>query len=327
MKAGLFSAILTAFVVQTYPQLQPDSSVTTNELLATTNQLLIQGLIPHGTSFHIPPILNSTMSSILDSQPFTPPVSAHWINALFFVSLVLSLAAALFGILAKQWLREYMQWNSPLATPRENVIIRQFRFEAWESWNVAATIATVPALLEIAMIFFLAGLVILLWTLDDIVAIVVTVVVAVFLAVVSTFTVLPIFARRCPYKSPTAWALVTVFHGTGSTFLFTLRYLVGFAKLLDRRWTFLSDHYYAGSPTKSQTRPSIFKRLRELCTGIWVGCLNSNCQSFEVARPPALESWRNFDLQYCRSMPDPVHSLGSKASKQVRTYSSYSINR
>lgn len=199
MKAGLFSAILTAFLVQTYPQLQPDSSSTTNELLAATNQLLIQGLVSHGTSFYIPPTVNSTMSFILDSQPFTPPTSARWINALFFISLVLSLAAALFGILAKQWLREYMQWNSPLATPRENVIVRQFRFEAWESWNVAATIATVPALLEIAMILFLAGMVILLWTLDNVVAIAVTVVVAVFLSVVSVFTVLPIFVRRCPY--------------------------------------------------------------------------------------------------------------------------------
>ena len=156
MKAGLFSAILTAFVVQTYPQLQPDSSSTTNDLLAINNQLLIQGLAAHGTSFYISSTLNSTMSSILDAQPFTPPTSARWINALFFTSLVLSLAAALFGILTKQWLREYMQWNSPLATPCENVIIRQFRFEAWESWNVAATIAAVPALLEIAMILFLS---------------------------------------------------------------------------------------------------------------------------------------------------------------------------
>ena len=72
MKAGLFSAILTAFVVQTYPQVRPDDSATTNELLATTNQLLIQSLVSHGTSFYIPPTLNSTMSSILDSQPLTP---------------------------------------------------------------------------------------------------------------------------------------------------------------------------------------------------------------------------------------------------------------
>lgn len=142
------------------------------------------------------------------SAPFTPTTSARWINALFFVSLVLSLAAALFGILAKQWLREYMQWNSPLSVPRENILVRQMRFEAWEAWNVAATIASIPALLEFAMVLFLIGVIILLWSLDDVVATVVTIVITTFLSIVSFFTILPIIFQRCPYRSPTAWACV-----------------------------------------------------------------------------------------------------------------------
>ncbi|EKM58683.1 uncharacterized protein PHACADRAFT_52647, partial [Phanerochaete carnosa HHB-10118-sp] len=167
---GLFSAILTAFVVQTYQMLQPDTQDTTNQLLAYNSQLFSHGHTYPETDYHIPPTLNMTMTSVLESQPFSPSASARWINVLLFTSLVLSLAAALFGILAKQWIREYMLWNSPLATPRENVMVRQMRFEDWESWNVDATIATVPALLEIAMVLFLIGMVILLWTLDDIVA-------------------------------------------------------------------------------------------------------------------------------------------------------------
>ncbi|EKM61824.1 uncharacterized protein PHACADRAFT_84717, partial [Phanerochaete carnosa HHB-10118-sp] len=145
------------------------------------------------------------MNSFLDSPPFIPSASARWINSLFFISLVLSLAAALLGILAKQWIREYMQWNSPLAAPRENVLVRQMRFEAWEAWNVAATISAVPALLEVAMILFLVGMIILLWTLDDVVAICVTAATAAFLLVVSAFTILPVLFHRCPYRSPTAW--------------------------------------------------------------------------------------------------------------------------
>lgn len=157
-------------------------------------------------------VLSPRLFIAADPPPFTPSTTARWINSLFFVSLVLSLAAALFGILVKQWVREYMQWNSPLATPRENVLIRQFRFEAWQAWNIATVISTVPALLEVAMILFLAGLSILLWTLDDVVAICVTTTISVFLLVVAVFTVLPVFSRRCPYKSPTAWALVLVFN-------------------------------------------------------------------------------------------------------------------
>ena len=119
---------------------------------------------------------------------------------------MVSLAAALFGILAKQWIREYLLWNSPLAAPRENVLVRQMQFETWETWNVEATIAAVPALLEVAMILFLLGLAVLLWTLDDIVAIAVTAAVALFLLIVSAFTILPVLFHRCPYRSPTAWA-------------------------------------------------------------------------------------------------------------------------
>ncbi|EKM53465.1 uncharacterized protein PHACADRAFT_55920, partial [Phanerochaete carnosa HHB-10118-sp] len=100
--AGLFSAILTAFVVETYTMLQPDNT-------DTTNQLLAYGLSLQAPPSSIPNAVNATMSAFLNPAPFSPSASARWINALFFASLLLSLAAALFGILAKQWLREFMQ--------------------------------------------------------------------------------------------------------------------------------------------------------------------------------------------------------------------------
>ncbi|GJE97493.1 hypothetical protein PsYK624_137140 [Phanerochaete sordida] len=204
--AGLFSAFLTAFVVQTYPMLADDDSSTTNQLLALSVAMQIRA-----TGTIIPTTVNSTLTSLIDTQPFSPGASARAINILFFLSLVLSLSAALFGILAKQWLREYLRWNSPLALPRENVLVRQDRIEAWEAWNVAAMISSIPALLEIAMILFLCGVVVLLWTLDNLVAIIITIVAALFLLAAAMFTLLPIIYTRCPYKSPTAWACVAAY--------------------------------------------------------------------------------------------------------------------
>ncbi|KIP10744.1 hypothetical protein PHLGIDRAFT_64885, partial [Phlebiopsis gigantea 11061_1 CR5-6] len=181
--AGLFSSVLTAFAVQTYEMLQPDNMTTTNQLLALgfSSQLI-----------DIPQAFQATLNSARSPVPFSPPITARWINGLFYVSLVLSLAAALFGIIAKQWLREYLQWNSPLSSPRENVLVRQIRFEAFNTWNVVSTISAIPALLELSVILFLVGIVILLWTLDNIVASCVTFIVIVFLGVVSAFTILPI---------------------------------------------------------------------------------------------------------------------------------------
>lgn len=192
--------------------LQADGSAVTNQLLAlgVSSQLRTTGQT-------IAPSMNATLTSLADPPIFVPSSAIRWINILFFLSLVFSLAAALFGILAKQWLREYIAWSSPLADPRENVIVRQERFEDWESWNVAATISAIPALLELAMILFLVGVTVLLWTLDDIVAIVVTVAVTVFLGAVLAFTILPIFFRQCPYRSPTAWAFLRLVEFTRCT--------------------------------------------------------------------------------------------------------------
>ena len=185
----------------------------------------------------IPQAINATISKYLTrSSSFVPSASARWINALFFISLILSLSAALFGILAKQWLREYMLWHSPFGTPRENVLMRQIRFEAWEAWNVAATITSIPALLELAMILFFAGSTILLWTLDNIVAISATAVIAIFFGVVTSFTTMPIFHKGCPYKSPTSWALVTLTDAIASLFVYILR-------LCRSIWNTLLEYY------------------------------------------------------------------------------------
>ena len=112
------------------------------------------------------------------------------------------------GIFVKQWLREYMQWKSILASPRENILVRQMRFEAFTTWKVTEIISIIPALLQIAVLFFLAGMLVFLWSLNNVVAIVASVAVAMVVLIVSTFTILPLFFSYCPYRSPTIFAVV-----------------------------------------------------------------------------------------------------------------------
>ena len=90
--------------------------------------------------------------------------------------------------------------------------MRQIRFEAWQASHVVAIMRSIPVLLELAMILFLAGIALLLWTLDNLVAAAVTVLVVIFLDVVAAFTILPIVRSRCPYKSPSAWMLLRLLH-------------------------------------------------------------------------------------------------------------------
>ena len=277
-KAGLFSAILTAFVVQTYQLLQPDGTDVTNQLLAVSLTLRLADL-------SIPPAINDTLTNILTVQPFTPPASARWLNSLFFVSLVLSLAAALFGILAKQWLREYMRWNSPVGIPRENILVRQIRHEALESWRVSLIVTSIPALLEIAMTLFLAGIIILLWTIDNVVAIVITVTSGSFIILVSAFTILPIIFRHCPYRSPTAWALLVLY----DVARYIIRSVRAYGSVLSHRWKYVAN-----------LKQPLITRVQRLLAKNWDMNADQKCQYPEIHWRTDAKTWREYDIEGCR---------------------------
>ena len=203
-QAGLFSAILTAFLIASLVLLQPDPSQTSVQLLSLI-------ALQNGAPSRVQPFLNDTAESLPTSTEFDVPTSVAAINTLWFMSLVISLAAALFGILAKQWCREYLRWHSVNAPARENVLLRQVRFEAWERWGVASLIAAVPALLEIALILFLVGLLIFVPMFSQrSFTIVISATIGIILLGVIGLTVLPVFSRLCPFQSPTGWAFIRV---------------------------------------------------------------------------------------------------------------------
>ena len=284
--------------------LQVDNTDTTNQLLAlsVSTQLRTAGSIITDT-------LNKTLTSLADaaSTSFSPSTATRWINILFFLSLVFSLAAALFSILAKQWIREYIKWNSPLALPRENVLVRQIRIEAWEDWQVSMILSSIPILLELGMVLFLVGVIILLWTLDDIVAIVVTVFISLFLAAFAAFTVLPIFSKRCPYRSPTAWACLAIASATKTPlkyvslsfafFLLFVRTLVANTVSLVR----VRGGIRSGSASSTGSSNSSFagslhsghrRRVWDFtnCAEFWNGRIS-------VIQSPSFASWRVLDRE------------------------------
>lgn len=98
-KAGLFSAVLTAFNVESYKLLQPDPD---QELLITLKAMSAQ---LNGYTFN-PPFVNSTapVSSSSRTSPFVAARHAVWLNALWFSALVCTLSASYVAIMVRQWL-------------------------------------------------------------------------------------------------------------------------------------------------------------------------------------------------------------------------------
>ncbi|EJD44338.1 hypothetical protein AURDEDRAFT_166718 [Auricularia subglabra TFB-10046 SS5] len=142
------------------------------------------------------------------------------INAYWFISLVLSLSAALIAILGKQWVREFERsaTNLPL---KEVVGVRQLKFEGLEYWRVGDIISALPLLLQLSLALFALGILELLWYLHVSGAIAVCVPTAIVLLFYLATTFLPLLQHvqrfreghgipQCAYKSPQALLAIHV---------------------------------------------------------------------------------------------------------------------
>ncbi|KAJ6535704.1 hypothetical protein B0H19DRAFT_903209, partial [Mycena capillaripes] len=91
---GLFSASLTSFIVESYKTLIPDPGDSTVQLLSQISQQLAAAA--NGSTFQVQAPTH-----------FTPPATSVVCNALWFISLGLSLTCALIATLLEQWARDF----------------------------------------------------------------------------------------------------------------------------------------------------------------------------------------------------------------------------
>ena len=192
-QAGLFSAVLSAFVIETYPKLQEDSGDKTNSILMQMSIQLASLSITNS-------FINSTQPSYNASNTFSPPSPFVRINTLWSCSLIISLITASFGILVKQWLHEFMAQDTQ--DPKFRIRVRFFRSEGLDKWQVFQIAAGLPMLLQIALILFFIGFSEFLILLHPIVGWISAGIIMAW-AVIFLFTTLaPVWSSQCPYKTP-----------------------------------------------------------------------------------------------------------------------------
>ncbi|KAI0789524.1 hypothetical protein C8Q75DRAFT_165957 [Abortiporus biennis] len=193
--SGLFSAVVTTFVVDSYKALQPDPNATTNLLLLQISAQLGSLTVSNG-------FLNSTVSpaSLANiTAAVAPTTLASKVNALWIASLIFSLATAAIAIVVRQWLREYL--IHPSGPPRQLARIRQLRYNKLQSWGIPYIIVTLPILLQVSLALFLVGLLYQLWDLNNAVAIVATIFTALTLTFIFGTSLIPGIILDCPYRS------------------------------------------------------------------------------------------------------------------------------
>ncbi|KAK1220167.1 hypothetical protein PQX77_017088 [Marasmius sp. AFHP31] len=137
--AGLFSAVVTAFTIESYRWLEEAPEDTAVELLRQISQQL------------------NSSEAVASPPPFEIPTSVIRINALWFLSLILSLVDALFALLCKQWIREHRQ-PTHTRTPEEALALRWVRKRSLEKWHVSTILSLLPLILELSLVLFFGGL-------------------------------------------------------------------------------------------------------------------------------------------------------------------------
>jgi hypothetical protein len=189
--------VVTAFNIESYSWLQDDPAERSAEVLERISLQL--------ASFSIPETSTTPTMPSAPASTFHPSSSVVAINVLWFLALTTALFASLFAILVQQWLRQYAYY--PHLSSRALAHLRQRRFDALQGWGVPQIISSLSILLQAGLLLFIGGLVVLLWSLHRTVALSMSIAAGVFVVAFAMTTVLPIFFRDSPYKSPLAWGM------------------------------------------------------------------------------------------------------------------------
>ncbi|KAJ7456143.1 hypothetical protein FB451DRAFT_1564735 [Mycena latifolia] len=198
--AGLFSASLTAFIIESYKTLLPDPSESTVQLLTQISQQLAAAA--NGITFlpPAPPVF-----------VFTPPATSLACNTLWFISLGLSLSCALIATLLEQWARNFLHKADMRSAPVIRARIFSYLYYGLKRFNMHTVVEIIPLLLHSSLIFFFAGLVAFLIPVNVIIAGVAGALLAILAAVYAVLTLLPLRYLDCPYRTPLSTAFWRLF--------------------------------------------------------------------------------------------------------------------
>ena len=153
-QAGLFSAVLTGFVIDSQQNLKPKPADETVYYLQQHSTILSQISVQLSS---ITPQVTIPSTSPPPFLQFSPLASDIRVNAFWFMALAFSLLAALLAILIQQWVRNYMHVFQRYSDPLKSSRFRQYLYEGCEGWYMPMVAEVVPAASMYPYSYFLLG--------------------------------------------------------------------------------------------------------------------------------------------------------------------------
>ncbi|KAI0049951.1 hypothetical protein FA95DRAFT_1468191, partial [Auriscalpium vulgare] len=201
--AGLFSAVVAAFIVESYKLLRLDTGGATVALLSQISQQLANASSDASAASFVP--------VMVDPSAFHTPLASLRVNVLWFVSLILSLSYALGATLIQHWARRYRRITDRIGqrgqTPKQGRMYA-YVLTGSKTFRMENTVEGLPALLHISFVLFFAGMVEFMFPINRTIAIIILALVCVGAFVYLGFTFVPSIYPNSPYATP----LTTIWH-------------------------------------------------------------------------------------------------------------------
>lgn len=138
LQSGLFSAVVTAFLIISYPNLQPDVPVISANLTAQVAILLAESTNQSDSQ-------TRHLQSLQNQLPSPNSHTAYLIiNALWFLSLAFGLACALAATLVQQWSRTYLQGTEERFNPHQRVRMRTYLQRGVQKFHFSELVDAIP---------------------------------------------------------------------------------------------------------------------------------------------------------------------------------------
>ena len=232
---------MASLIAISYPTLQQSPNATTESLLSQISQQLTNA--NSNGSFAI---ANPSTQS-----PFSPSALAVFVNAVWFLSLVLSLTCALMATLLQQWARRYLQTIQRNHAPHVHAHIREYFYRGAHKFSIIGLVELLPSLLLVSVFLFFAGLVGFAFQANHTVAYITLGLVAFCLLAYIVLTLTPLISPDCPYYTPLT-----------SILLFTAEKIVlSFSSVIYHGANYLNKHLGGlVSDGRVQLRRDIYKR-------------------------------------------------------------------
>ncbi|KAI0255483.1 hypothetical protein BJV78DRAFT_1358674 [Lactifluus subvellereus] len=218
--SGLFAATVSAFILESYKRLSPDSGERVIVLLEQISQQLA--------------LENNTRIPFQsrDDVSFSPSVAIICVNVLWFLSLYMCITSAFSATVFQQVAHRYTQMPLASRSPRERARIRSFLFIGALEYYLFVGVQGAVAWLHLSLFPFAVGLTIFLFTISNTVALVIAICGGFAGLAYFILTILPFIDHAFPYYTPTSGILWFTWHISLSLTEFCLwwllRHLCGF---------------------------------------------------------------------------------------------------